>query len=43
MCEDYDHGVLHKSKKLKLFWGGGGEELVNTFRVWCSIWECFVL
>ena len=42
MCEEHDHGVLYKSKKLKLFWGEG-EELVNTFRVKCSIWECFVL
>ena len=24
MCEEYDHGVLYKSKKTKAFLGGGG-------------------
>ena len=24
MCEEHDHGVLYKSKKLKCFLGGGG-------------------
>ena len=38
MYEEYDHGVLYKSKKTKAFFGGEGEELVNAFRVWLYSW-----